>query len=337
MNESMGYMTDSPKETDLAGSRMNLRARATSSRVVKSLTITCAALVAGAAICAPTGRATAQSAKAAPRGTLLIVGGGTQPHDLVVHFVALAGGPGHARIAILPMASEESAESGSEKKAELDSLGADAFVVDVTRQQADADSIVKLIDSATGIWFPGGDQVRLASHLQGSAALRAIHERYGAGAVVGGTSAGAAVMSDSMLSGNQFFPELSSAVDSGVTPRRIGRHTIEIIPGLGFLHNAIVDQHFIKRARENRLLSVIMERPSLIGVGIDEGTAIQVNPDGRWQVLGASAAIVINARHATVTSSSAPRLGAVGLNVSILPAGSTFDPRTGKATLPSGG
>ncbi|MEO7216881.1 MAG: cyanophycinase [Gemmatimonadaceae bacterium] len=300
--------------------------------------LACTGLVAGAAIYAPASTVAAQvSNAAAPRGTLLIVGGGSQPHDLVVHFVALAGGPGHARIAILPMASEESVESGQEKKAELDSLGAASFVIDVTRAQADADSIVKLINGATGIWFPGGDQVRLVEHLQGSAALRAIHARYKAGAVLGGTSAGAAIMSDSMLSGNQYFPGIPTAVDSGNTPKRIGRHTIEIIPGLGFLHGAIVDQHFITRARENRLLSVILERPSFIGVGIDEGTAVQVNPDGRWQILGKSVAIVIDARHATVTPVSAPRLGAIGLNVSILPAGSTFDPRTGKAKLPSGG
>ncbi|MEO7102690.1 MAG: cyanophycinase [Gemmatimonadaceae bacterium] len=298
-------------------------------------TVMCAALVSYAAITLSASSAAAQSAK--PRGTLLIVGGGTQPHDLVVHFVGLAGGPGHARIAILPMASEESAESGAEKKAELDSLGADSFVIDVTRQQADADSIVKLLKTATGIWFPGGDQVRLAAHLQGSAALREIHSRYQAGAVVGGTSAGAAVMSDSMLTGNQFFPGMTESADSGNTPKRIGRHVIEIVPGFGFLHGAIVDQHFITRARANRLFSVVMERPSLIGVGINEGTALQVNPDGNWQILGASAVIVFDARHAAVTPRDAPLLGAFGMNVSVLPAGSTFDPRSGKATLPSGG
>jgi cyanophycinase len=310
-----------------------MRTIASSARsLIRSSCAVALACVAAGALAVPAG---AQSAS--PRGTLLIVGGGTQPHDLVVHFVALAGGPGHARIAILPMASEESVQSGAEKKAELDSLGANSFVIDVTRQQADADSVVKLISGATGIWFPGGDQARLAAHLQGSAALREIHARYQAGAVVGGTSAGAAVMSDSMLTGNQFFPGTAAALDSGSTPRRIGRHVIEIVPGFGFLHGAIVDQHFITRARANRLFSVIMERPSLIGVGINEGTALQVNPDGRWQILGASAVIVFDARHATVTPESAPLLGAVGMRVSVLPAGSTFDPRTGTATLPRGG
>jgi cyanophycinase len=264
------------------------------------------------------------------------VGGGSQPRDLVVQFVDLAGGPGKARIAILPMASEASAESGREKAEELRGLGADAFVLDLTRAQADADSAVRLVNSATGIWFPGGDQSRLVAHLQGSAVLRAIHQRYRNGAVVGGTSAGAAIMSDSMITGNQCWPGMTTAVDSGGSYKRIARNAIEIVPGLGFLHNAIVDQHFIKRQRENRLISVVLERPSFIGVGIDEGTALRVDPDGKWTVLGASGAIVFDARDARITPPGAPRLGVLGMHVSVLPAGSTFDPRTGQATLPGG-
>jgi cyanophycinase len=306
------------------------------------------AILCGSAVLLSATSVAAQSAKATPparsnaarsstvRGTLFIVGGGAQPPELVTQFVALAGGPGRARIAIFPMASEDTT-TGPEKKAQLDSMGAQSFVINVTRAQADADSIVKLIGTATGIWFPGGDQVRITRALQGSKALRAIHERYRAGAVIGGTSAGAAIMSDSMLTGNQFFPGMKTAVDSGNSSKRIGRDVIEVIPGLGFLHDAIVDQHFIKRMRENRLISVILERPSFIGVGIDESTALRVYPDGHWQVYGASAAIVFDARNATVTSRRAPRLGATGMRVSVLPAGSTFDPRTGKATLPSGG
>lgn len=309
---------------------------------MKVLFALCAATIGGA--CAPavvgTGATMAPASVASVstadpvRGTLFIVGGGSQSRDLVTQFVALAGGPGRARIAVLPMASEV-ATTGKEKADELRGLGADAFVVNITREQADADSVVRLLNGATGIWFPGGDQARLTARLQGSAALRAIHVRYRDGAVVGGTSAGAAVMSDSMLTGNQFFPGLANAVDSGVSSTRIARRTIEVIPGLGFLHNAIVDQHFIRRQRENRLLSVIMERPAFIGVGIDEGTVLRVDPDGHWSVLGASAVIVFDARRSHVTAPNAPRLGAVDMHVSVLPAGSTFDPQTGRATLPT--
>lgn len=286
------------------------------------------------AVAVPTASVRAQAGRNGPaRGTLLIVGGGQQPRELVQQFVDLAGGAGHARIAVFPMASGDPT-AGPEKAAELDSLGAHAFVLNVTKAQANTDSVVKLVNGATGIWFVGGDQARLTAQLLGTAALRAIHDRYRAGAVIGGTSAGAAVMSDSMLTGNQFFPGLPTAVDSGVSTQRIGRHVIEITPGLGFLHDAIVDQHFIRRMRENRLLSVVMERPSFVGVGIDEGTAVRVYPDGHWEVLGRSAAIVIDARHARITPPGAPRLGATDMRLSVLPAGSTYDPRSGRATLP---
>lgn len=268
------------------------------------------------------------------RGTLLIVGGGSQPAELVRHFVDLAGGPGKARIAILPMATSDAVATGAEKEAELDSLGADAFVVNVTRAQADDDAVVRKLATATGIWFPGGDQSLLTAALQGSAALRAIHERFRAGAVVGGTSAGAAVMSDSMITGNQFWPGMTAAVDSP-SFSRITRGSIEIVPGLGFVHNAIVDQHFIRRQRENRLFSVILERPSLIGVGIDEGTALKVTPDGKWRVLGKSSVMIVDARRSRVTPLQAAALGAADVRVSLLPAGSMYDPRTGEATLPA--
>ncbi|HET7614783.1 MAG TPA: cyanophycinase [Gemmatimonadaceae bacterium] len=269
----------------------------------------------------------------AAAGTLLIVGGGSQPDALVRHFVDLAGGPGKARIAILPMATSDAVATGAEKEAQLDSLGADSFVVNVTRAHADDDSVVRALSSVTGIWFPGGDQSVLTAALQGSAALRVIHERFRGGAVVGGTSAGAAVMSDSMITGNQFWPGMSAAVDSG-SFSRIARHAIEIVPGFGFVHNAIVDQHFITRQRENRLFSVVLERPSLLGVGIDEGTALQVTPDGMWTVMGRSSVVILDARKSLVSSSGAAVLGAADIRVSILPAGSTYDPRTGAATLP---
>jgi cyanophycinase len=154
--------------------------------------------------------------------------------------------------------------------------------------------------------------------------------------VIGGTSAGAAIMSDSMITGNQFRPgeDTSGYYDGGY--QRIARRAIEIVPGLGFLPNAVVDQHFVRRQRHNRLLSVVLERPALLGVGIDEGTALRVDPDGRWTVLGASAAVVYDARDAQITTSDASRLGGAGIHLHLLPAGSTFDPRTGRATLPGG-
>src|SRR3954468_12466036 len=274
------------------------------------------------------------TAAAATKGTLLIVGGGSQPDQLVRHFVDLAGGPGKARIAILPMASSEAAAAGAEKAAQLDSLGGNSFVVNVNRADADDDSVVTALRGATGIWFPGGDQSLLTTALRGSAALREIEARFRAGAVIGGTSARAAGMRDSMITGNQFWPGMTAAVDSP-SFSRVARRAIEIVPGFGFVRNAIVDQHFIRRQRENRLFSVVLERPSLLGVGIDEGTALEVSPDGRWKVLGRSSVMILDARRSRITSGASPSLGGANIRVSVLPAGSTYDPQTGEATLPT--
>jgi cyanophycinase len=112
--------------------------------------------------------------------------------------------------------------------------------------------------------------------LRGTRLHRALIELYQNGAVIGGTSAGAAIMSDSMLTGSQYQPGVDTAVYTEDSYPRIARRSIELVPGLGFLHNAVVDQHFVRRERHNRLLSVVLERPHLIGAGIDEQTAIEV-------------------------------------------------------------
>jgi cyanophycinase len=290
------------------------------------------ALMLGTAACAGTPRTAAEPSPS--RGTLFIVGGGAQPKELVQDFVNLAGGAGRARIAVLPMASEEAESGGKEKAEELRGFGAQAFVLNVTHAQAMTDSAARLLDSVTGVWFGGGDQQLLTAAIGGTPVQRAILARYRAGAVIGGTSAGAAVMSDSMITGNQRRPEADSVGYYGDEYPNITRGAIQIVPGLGLLHGAIVDMHFIRRERANRLLAAVLERPSLVGVGIDEGTAVRVDPDGRWTILGRSAALVVDARAAHVVPATAPRLGASSIKVDLLPSGSTYDPRTGRATLP---
>jgi len=267
------------------------------------------------------------------RGTLQIVGGGPQPPELVQHFVNLAGGAGHARILVFAQASEDGATGGEEKAADFRKLGADARNVWISRDEANADYIVRLVDSATGIWFGGGDQVRLARVLRGTRTESAMHARYEHGAVVGGTSAGAAVLSAVMITGDERRP-------GGVRPDTtnpfitIERANVVTDSGFAFVTNAIVDQHFLRRRRHNRLMALVIERPPHLGVGIDESTALLVHPDGTWSVEGAGQAVVYDARAATATASSAQVLGATGIRMHVLPAGSRYDPRTGAATLP---
>lgn len=266
------------------------------------------------------------------RGSLIIVGGGDRPPAVMMRFLELAGGSGRARIAVVPMASSEPEATGREVAAEFDSLGARAFVVLLDRALASSETSERLLDSVTGIWFTGGDQALVTAALAGTVALRAMQARYRAGAVIGGTSAGAAIMSDSMITGNQTPPGDSTGYYGDQFPA-IARRWVQIAPGLGFLPGAIVDQHFIRRERHNRLLSAVLERPHFLGVGIDEATALEVRPDGSWRVLGQSAVVIYDARRARITSRSRPLLGATDLRVHVLPPGGAFDPETGRGSF----
>ncbi|MBS1189708.1 MAG: cyanophycinase [Rhodocyclaceae bacterium] len=268
-----------------------------------------------------------------PRGNLLIVGGGAEPPGLMPRFVQLAGGRGRARIAVLPMASTAASDRGSEMASRLQTLGAQAQVFDLSRQEAETETTARQLDDFTGYWFSGGDQSKLAAVLLATPSLATIHRRYQEGAVVGGTSAGAAVMSNSMLTGNRQGdgpPE-----DDGKFPP-IARRSFEVAEGLGFLPGTIVDQHFQRRARQNRLLSVVLEQPELVGVGIDESTAVLVRPDGRWEVLGESSVQVFDARRARITAPDAPVLGSTDITMHLLPPRSVYDPLSGQTTLPAG-
>lgn len=269
-----------------------------------------------------------------PRGHLVIVGGGAEPPGLIPRFVQLAGGQGRARIAVLPMANTATTGRGVEMAARLQSLGAEAQVFDLSRDEAESEATARQLHDFTGFWFSGGDQSQLAAVLLATPSLATIQQRYQEGAVVGGTSAGAAVMSNTMLTGNrrQADPE---ADDPGNFPP-VARHAFEVAAGLGFLPGTIVDQHFQRRARQNRLLSAVLERPDLVGVGIDESTAVLVRPDGRWEVLGESSVQVIDARRARITSPEAPVLGSANITMHLLPPHSVYDPQSGQTTLPAG-
>jgi cyanophycinase len=114
----------------------------------------------------------------------------------------------------------------------------------------------------------------------------------------------------------------------------IAREDVVVTNGLGLVSGAIVDQHFLRRKRHNRLISIVLEHPDLLAIGIDESTALVVEPGKPWSIIGESAAIVYDARQATVTPTNAPTLGARDIRMHVLPAGSTFDPSTGAAGLP---
>ena len=142
------------------------------------------------------------------------------------------------------------------------------------------ESLAKL-DGVTAIFFSGGDQVVLSAYLEGTKFLEKIRDIYKNGGVVSGTSAGAAIMSRIMLTGEQKSdttdsPEFNSILSNDVVTAK----------GFGFLNNIVIDQHFLKRKRQIRLISVLMDNPGLGGIGIDEETAIVVKPDNSIEVIG---------------------------------------------------
>jgi len=246
---------------------------------------------------------------ARPAGHLVIVGGGGTPDAVAARAFELAGGVS-ARAVVLPQASSR-AEAGDESVAFWKEKGfANIRKLDLSDPASDRAAI----ESADFIWFPGGDQVLLMKAIETAGLGDAIRARYAAGAVVGGTSAGAAVMSPRMIVGGE---------TADLTVVRGG--SVEMSEGLGLLQGTIVDQHFLRRQRFNRLLSAVLERPDLVGIGIDEKTAIVVTGT-RFDVIGESGVLVLDARGREVpgADAGAPRAGE-GVRLSLLRAEETYD------------
>jgi cyanophycinase len=260
------------------------------------------------------------------RGTLIIVGGGDTPYAIQKRFTELAGGAGKARIAIFQMASTGDDEEAEEVLAEFKLLGAESVILNFDRKQAETEAMDVLLSGFTGYWFLGGDQNLLVASLLGTRALRRIEYRYERGAVVGGTSAGASVMTATMLTGER--RAASGRINEDLNA--VSQRTTEVAFGFGLLPGAIVDQHFSRRSRDNRLVSAVLDHPQLLGVGIDEETALIVRPDGRWEVLGNGHVKIYDARRAYIVNQAEDAVGASGIRMHVLPRGSRFDPRLGR-------
>jgi cyanophycinase len=220
-----------------------------------------------------------------PHGTVIVIGGAEDKvRDRVIlgRFTALAGGR-DAKIAVIATASSLGMEAGERYKAIFTELGA-AEVLPlnaVTRMQANDEHVARIIRDSTGIFMTGGNQLRLSSMLGGTRLADAITMRFTAGAVVAGTSAGASAVSSHMIAFGA----------SGATPKH---RMAQIAAGLGLLPGVIVDQHFQQRNRLGRLLSLIAQNPSLLGLGVDEDTAGVVGPDQVMEVIGRGSITVVD-------------------------------------------
>ncbi|MCU0664286.1 MAG: cyanophycinase [Myxococcota bacterium] len=244
-------------------------------------------------------------------GHLLLVGGGLRPKDLMARFVALADG---GSIVVLPLASARAGAAGAEEARLLRKLGAIDVRVLQIEDVRDAHRVhyVEMVRNAGGVWFTGGDQVKIVQKLLDTPLLDAIVEMRERGGVVGGTSAGTACQSEIVITGTDVNEKLIAAGNVATTR------------GLGLIRGVIMDQHFVRRQRENRLLAVVLEHPEFVGVGVDESTAVWVKPDGTMTVLGASVVVVFDARQAKIVRRG-HRLVAKGVETSVLAHGDVID------------
>lgn len=234
-----------------------------------------------------------------PKGTLVIAGGGDLPASVFAAFVAAAGGKG-AAVTVVPLASSDQPGAAANASHNLTAAGAAVTVLSYAkRAEADTPAHQGQLQRSRGIWFTGGDQNLIGDLFVGTALHQILKQRYANGAVIGGTSAGAAAMSQIMLTG-----------DGDTTSSLPG--TFKTRAGLGLLPGCIVDQHFLRRQRQNRLLSLIEEHPDHLGFGIDEETALLVSGTTA-KVIGNRRVMVIDPQHANRRQG-----GIIGLQVHLL-------------------
>src|SRR3954453_19035565 len=242
---------------------------------------------------------------AAASGPLIVVGGGNIGPEIVAKALELAGGR-DAVVAVLPQASGEADAGDASVKMWLDAGAKRGAKLGFPAPDAAA-----TLRRATLIWMPGGDQNRFMKAIAGTGLDDVIRERHKAGVTMGGTSAGAAILAEAMFTGDA---DLKS-ITAGATV---------IAKGLGVWPEVLVDQHFLKRQRDNRLISAVLDHPSLVGVGIDEATAVVVK-DSSFEVIGKSSVVVIDARGAKVDAAAKGSLATgFGLKLSVLRAGQTY-------------
>jgi cyanophycinase len=256
----------------------------------------------------------------AGKGSLLIIGGNEDKQGectILRKFVAMAGGR-EARIALVTTATEHPRGAGEEYRAIFTSLGAAnvGVVAAANRQAANERCQVEELEDCTGVFFTGGDQLRLTSILGGSEIDAAIRRACGRGAVIAGTSAGASVMSDTMIVDGS----------SSDTPKKA---MLSMAHGMGLLEEVVIDQHFAQRGRINRLLAAVAQNPHILGVGIDEDTALTVSPQRIFEVIGSQTVTVIDGKrvvHSNISESQRyDPLALTNIILHILPSGYGYD------------
>jgi cyanophycinase len=260
------------------------------------------------------------------RGWIVPIGGAENKENdqrILARFVAVSGGK-EADIVVIPTASRLH-ETGPRYENLFRELGAARVTVmdfDTRRDCQEANRLQRL-EAASGIFFTGGNQLRLSTLLGGTPVATLIRRRNAAGVAVGGTSAGASILSEHMIA----FGDEGSSVISG---------SVRLAPGLGLTNRFVIDQHFRQRDRLGRLITALAYNPFAIGIGLDEDTAAFIGPDGLLEIEGSGGVTVVDASEVRFSSMDTATEGQpvciLGLKVHILVPGATFDLNTRSAS-----
>lgn len=252
------------------------------------------------------------------KGKLFIIGGGSRPDFLVDRMIKEAGLKSGETVAIFPHASEEQDSSFYYAKQQFEKRNLKALDCAFKKDEKLSPSKLDSLKTAKLIYIGGGDQVTFMEIINSNPEVKnLLKSAYQNGKMIAGTSAGAAVMSEVMITGNQLkYKDYENTFDN------IEIKNVETKQGLGFIKTAVIDQHFVVRSRYNRLLSLIIENPTYKGIGIDEGTAILVK-NGSAEVVGRAQVIVFkNPKQSKKLNGD--KLGAQGITLDIYLNGEKF-------------
>jgi cyanophycinase len=256
------------------------------------------------------------------RGWIVPIGGAENKENdrrVLARFVEVSGGAA-ADIVIIPTASRLN-ETGPRYEKLFRELGAARVsVMDFdTRRDCREPNRLSRLEEASGIFFTGGNQLRLTTLLGGTPVATMIRKRNAAGVTVGGTSAGASILSEHMIA----FGDEGSSVISG---------SVRLAPGLGLTNRFVIDQHFRERDRLGRLITALAYNPFAVGIGLDEDTAVFIGPDETLEVEGSGGVTIVDAKDMTFSSMDSVSEGQpvcmLGLQVHVLVAGATFNLHT---------
>ncbi|MFL5605055.1 MAG: cyanophycinase [Gemmatimonadaceae bacterium] len=252
-------------------------------------------------------------------GTLVIIGGHENKDDDPLILKEVVRRVDGGKLVVATVASDVPEETWNDYERVFRRLGVKhLYKLDVeTREDACSDRKVQILSGADAVFFTGGDQLKITNLLGASPICERLREIYHEGGMICGTSAGASVMSDTMLVGGG---------DDGSA--RIGR-TVRMAPGLALVSDVLIDQHFAERGRVGRLLGAVAQNPRLLGIGIDENTAVVMTGGRRFHVLGEGAVYAFNAwdlTYANLTEESRDRaLSMFGTRVDVLSQGDSYD------------